>query len=256
MPTIDENLNWAKAEAWTDHGEEWSTGFGDSHFMWHGFIMPRIAAHLPCRKGLEIACGHGRCTRFLARQCERLWAIDLTDEVVNAFRSRLSHVTNIDYARNDGMTLPMVESDSIDFAFSWDSPVHAESDVLDSYARELARVLRPGGWAFLHHSNLGAFMRADGSTDVKNKHWRAESMTAAKFRESCARAGLVCTAQELIPWGGAEFIDCFSTVSKPVSNSTFSTPTAIQEHPRFLDEAGNLKRLRTIYGPAGRVTPA
>lgn len=247
MPTIEENFHWARAETWSDHGEEWSSGFGDSHMMWHGFIMPRIARHLPCANALEIACGHGRCTRFLAMRCERLWAVDLTHEVVEACRQRLSVFTNIEYAKTDGKTLPMIPDASLDFAFSWDSLVHAEADVLDSYVAELARTLRPGGCGFLHHSNLGAHAGPDGVIAVANKHWRAESMTAARFRDACARVGLVCLAQELIPWGGAEYIDCFSSFLRPAS--PIDHATVIRHHSAFLVEAGHLRQLNGLYAP-------
>ncbi|CAG0969320.1 hypothetical protein PHYC_01155 [Phycisphaerales bacterium] len=245
MPSIEENLNWANAQAWTDHGEEWSSGFGDSHFMWHAFIMPRIAHHLPCERALEIACGHGRCTRFLARQCARLWAADLTREVIDACRERLASFTNIDYAQTDGKSLSMIPDNSLDFVFSWDSLVHAEADVMDAYLAELARTLRPGGFGFLHHSNLGAFRDAAGAVSVQHRHWRAESMTAPRFREACVRVGLTCLSQELIPWGGAEFIDCFSyfTRAKPPTDHT----TLVKEHPAFLSEAAAIRRLHEIY---------
>lgn len=237
MPSIEENLAWARAEAWSDHGEEWSSGFGDSHFMWYGFLLPRIARHLPCEQGLEIACGHGRCTRFLARNCARLWAVDLTQEVVDVCRERLAAFPNIQYAKTDGKTLPMVPDSSIDFAFSWDSLVHAERDVLDSYAKELGRVLKPGGYAFIHHSNLGAYRNDGGEITVKHKHWRAETMTAELMRESCKAAGLACVAQELIPWGGQEFTDCFSYVIKPAGLSTLTEPK-VREHAGISPKQG------------------
>jgi hypothetical protein len=61
----------------------------------------------------------------------------------------------------------MIENGSIDFAFSFDSLVHAESDVMSSYAHELARVLKPGGVAFLHHSNLDAVRRRSVLYEVR-----------------------------------------------------------------------------------------
>jgi hypothetical protein len=45
----------------------------------------------------------------------------------------------------------MVADGSIEFAVSSDSLVHAEADVLESYASKLARVLNPSGVAFIHH---------------------------------------------------------------------------------------------------------
>ena len=61
---------------------------------------------------------------------------------------------------NDGHSLPMVGDTSIDFAFSFDSLVLVEADTLARYLSELARVLKPDGVAFLHHSNFGAYERS------------------------------------------------------------------------------------------------
>ena len=64
----------------------------------------------------------------------------------------------------------MVDDESIDFAFSADSLVHADLDVIAAYLSELARTLRPNGVGFIHHSNLGA------PTDLP----RARAMLAAR----------------------------------------------------------------------------
>jgi hypothetical protein len=53
----------------------------------------------------------------------------------------------------------MVETGSVDFVFSFDSLVHADAPTLEAYLRELTRVLRPGGVAFLHHSNMAMYAR-------------------------------------------------------------------------------------------------
>ena len=46
----------------------------------------------------------------------------------------------------------MAADASIDFAFSFDSLVHAEANILESYISELARVLKANAIAFIHHS--------------------------------------------------------------------------------------------------------
>jgi hypothetical protein len=46
----------------------------------------------------------------------------------------------------------MIADGSIDLAFSFDSLVHAEADVLSFYLAQLATKLRSDGVAFIHHS--------------------------------------------------------------------------------------------------------
>lgn len=57
--------------------------------------------------------------------------------------------------------------DSIDLAFSFDSLVHAEQDVLAGYLSVFATKLKPGGTAVLHHSNLGQFGYLRGLRAIK-----------------------------------------------------------------------------------------
>src|SRR5262249_46593755 len=145
---IDRNRSfWAKYE-WPQDGDEWSAALGGTQAMWYGVILPRIHAFLPNRNVLEIAPGHGRCTQFLLPHAEHLTIVDLVPECIEACRRRFASASNIEYAVNDGRTLPMVNTSSIDFAFTWDSLVHVEREPVESYVRELARVLTPGGFAF------------------------------------------------------------------------------------------------------------
>ena len=65
--------------------------------------------------------------------CERLVIVDLTERCIEDCRERFADSTNIEYHVNDGRSLEMVEDGSIDFAFSFDSLVHVELDVLDAY---------------------------------------------------------------------------------------------------------------------------
>jgi SAM-dependent methyltransferase len=141
----------------------------------------------------------------------------------------------------------MVDDASIDFAFSFDSLVHAESDAVSSYVSELARVLKPGGVAFIHHSNLGAIRRLLW-TKVKCRmsgtsldlHGRASSMSADKMRAFAERSGMSCLQQELAPWEQSwpMLLDCMSTIV----NRSGKECVVIENH-RFMEEAAAIKRI-------------
>ncbi len=122
-------------------------------------LLPRV---FPFLKGriLEIAPAGGRWTQFLQAHCASLIGVDLAQSCVEKCTERFRHYPNLEFKVNDGLTFPMVEDRSIDFAFSFDLLVHVESDVMSSYANELARVLKPGAVAFIQHSNLDAFRRS------------------------------------------------------------------------------------------------
>ena len=247
MPSIEENKQiWETTYDWSRRGDEWSGCWGSPRAQWLGCLLPRVFPFLGGRI-LEIGPGYGRWTQFLEAHCESLIGIDLAPSCVEQCEQRFRDCGNLAFKLNDGLRFPMVDDASIDFAFSFDSLVHAESDVLSSYVSELARVLKPGGVAFIHHSNLGA-MRPLWWNKLKSRiyrmsfdrHARASSMSADKMREFVDRSGMWCLQQELIPWmtGWPMLLDCMSTII----NSPAKECIVIENH-RFREEAAAIQRI-------------
>jgi SAM-dependent methyltransferase len=251
MASIYENRQqWDRVYAWSQEGDEWSESWGTVHAQWVGCLLPRV---FPFLKGriLEIAPGYGRWTQFLQPHCSSLIGIDLAQGCVERCAERFGHHPNLEFKVNDGLTFPTIENGSIDFAFSFEALVHAESDVMSSYANELARVLKPGGVAFIHHSNLNAVRRRSVIDKIKRRlarvplsyHWRALSMSAEKMRTFVERAGMMCVQQEIIPWGtGWPFmIDCMSTIVNSPGNRCH-----VVRNPRFMEEAAAIQRISSL----------
>jgi SAM-dependent methyltransferase len=247
VPSIEENLARWTTYDWSRHDEEWSEVWGTSSAIWHASLLPRVEPFLGSAQTiLEIAPGYGRFTRFLKDYCRRLVLVDLTARCIEACRARFAEQPHIEYHVNDGLTLPAVSDRSIDFAFTFDSLVHAEGDVIQSYLGELARVLSPDGVAFLHHSNLGAFQDpATGKLSIENKHWRATSVSAAMVSGWSARYDLACPIQEIVNWGVPELTDCFSIVT-PRGSRWDREPRCV-ENPRFMDEALRIGGIVELY---------
>ncbi|HOS97492.1 MAG TPA: glycoside hydrolase family 99-like domain-containing protein, partial [Deltaproteobacteria bacterium] len=240
-------VQWSNYE-WTEGGDEWSACWGGTEQLWKRTIQPRIASFLPAAHILEIAPGFGRCTQYLVPQCTKLTLVDLTEKCIEACRRRFRGHSHIRYFVNDGKSLDMLEDGSIDFAFSWDSLVHVEKDVMRSYLHELAAKLRPGGAGFLHHSNIGAFLDpATGKLTVENRHWRGENMSAQLFRDYCQEAGLKCVSQEILAWGGTVLNDCISVFVKEPGYDP--KKTVVVENPDFMEESRGRKTPPDVYGP-------
>ncbi len=262
MPTVEENISeWGSRYDWSHRGDDWSAPFGGSERLWWGIVHPRILAFLPAPHILEIAPGHGRMTQFLLRSCTRLTAVDVTESCVVACRERFAGVDRLELHLNDGRSLPMVADRSIDFAFSFDSLVHVDADVIGDYMRELARVLAPDGVAFIHHSNAGAFLQpVDRLTDRWaprlgarvarrcNRNWRSADVSAALARELAAEAGLSCVVQETVNWLARLPTDCFSTITR--RGSRWDRPPVAVRNLRFMREARRLRALAELYGDA------
>src|SRR6266487_5176493 len=158
MPTVKDNLHmWNTKYEWEKDGEEWSRHWGGSEAQWFGSVYPRIHAFLPTPTILEIAPGFGRWTNYLRNYCKHLIVVDLAENCIKACQQRFASDLNITYHVNDGRSLEMIPDNTIDFIFSFDSLVHAEGDVMQTYLNQLTKKLKPNGVGFIHHSNIGEY---------------------------------------------------------------------------------------------------
>ena len=192
---VAKNLKrWDKDHAWPEHGDEWNrqaAACGIDYPQWKASLVAHlIAPHVgPATHVLEIAPGHGRWTEYLIARAGRVTAVDLSPSCIDYCRQRFAGAANVDYHVTDGTSLP--PDAQVDFVWSFDAFVHMDRDVIASYLREIARVLKPGGAAIVHHSNVADF---ETHTQAKAEGWRAP-MTAALFAELARDAGLAVEDQ-------------------------------------------------------------
>ena len=268
MPTIEENRSlWGETYTWTEAGEEWSRHWGSARMQWYGSLLPRISAFVPAETILEIAPGYGRWTAFLKDLCSELIIVDLSEKCIDRCRQRFADCSHISYFVNDGMSLEMVVDGSVDFIFTFDSLVHAEDVVLKAYVAEFAKKLRPNGAAFIHHSNLGEYIRRIkmqcglalipmlpgllkrlGIWDDDNLigQWRARSMTAAKMALFAKDHNLQCVSQELITWESRfALVDCLSIIVP--RRSEWARENRVFRNTNFMAEARSLSDLSRLY---------
>jgi SAM-dependent methyltransferase len=233
--TVEENRARWESRNWPVMMERWSSRWGGPDYQWWGSIYPRVMAFLPAHTILEIATGHGRWTPYLLRFCDRFVGVDLLESCAAACRERFSD-EHASFHANDGASLTMV--DEADFVFSFDSLVHAELDVMSAYVGEIARILSPGGAAFIHHSNL-AGQQVGQDEQVRSPSWRARSVNAELVAEQCEAHGL-SVRQEIISWRGGAPIDCFSLISR-------SGPSERRVNIRFAEEVERSAQIADLY---------
>lgn len=273
MPSVtwsQERWNNKRHWDWADGGETWSANWGGSAAQWLTTIHPRLAPFLPAKSLVEIAPGNGRWTQYLLPHCKSYIGVDVADLAVTTCNERFAGRSGVEFAVNDGLSLPMVPHRSTDLIFSFDSLVHAEEDVIGAYLLEFRRVLDPvSGVAFIHHSNLGAY-RASASmrdlfghvfdafprptktmmTRIGLADWhgcRGRSMTAARFAELARSAGLSCIGQEIISWISPLLIDCISILTLPGSDLDRKPVYATNRH--FHAAARSSAACALVYGP-------
>jgi SAM-dependent methyltransferase len=212
MPSVEWNKTKWGNFSWPKRGEEWSVAWGSASVEWSATLFPRIFSLLPVREMVEIAPGYGRWTSYLLDHCEHLTAVDLNPNCVAFCEERFAPAVAAGRCRfvtNDGFTLPGVADESVDLVFSFDSLVHVEQDVIDGYLSEAARVLRDGGHAFLHHSNL-----ADLTSNSEGTLGRGVSVGASTVRAAAEARGLQVRVQERITWQGTTLRDCITLLTK------------------------------------------
>lgn len=274
MPSLNWNREaWEGTAVWADGGDDWSASWGGPEPQWVGCVHPRIARFLPARHILEIAPGFGRWTQFLLDHCDSLMGVDLSRRCVAACRERFAADARATFSANNGHSLPMVPDGWVDLAFSFDSLVHVESDVMAGYLSELTTKLSDHGVAVLHHSSAHPYahslpyrqrlFRAVNKLPAARRellngtvgraglldwgHKRATTVSARRVVKICDSVGLTCVAQELANWGSARLlIDCVSVITRP--GSKWDQPYRLVENRRFMDEAAS-----TRFAAVGRV---
>jgi SAM-dependent methyltransferase len=94
---------------------------------------------------LEIGCGAGRVTRALSKIFGEVHAVDVSGEMVARAQAALHDRPNVTIYQNNGCDLAVVPPLVFDFAFSSHVFQHIPSRiVIESYVREVRRLLRPG----------------------------------------------------------------------------------------------------------------
>jgi len=257
MPTVEKNLHlWNQQYNWKDAGDEWSQWWGGPERQWKFSILPRIKRFLPVGSILEIAPGYGRWTTHLKDLCDSLTVVDLSPNCIEYCQNRFKETPHIQYYVNEGKNLEMIDDNSIDFIFSFDSLVHVEEDVIEAYLNQLGRKLTRNGVGFIHHSNAGEYRRMfkmisnlpEKGANILAKlglldslSMRALSMSVIRFGALANKAGLTCINQEKVNWGGRRLIDCISTFTR--EGSKWDQPNQIKRNPYFMSEAKRIAKM-------------
>jgi SAM-dependent methyltransferase len=208
---IEEQRLWNNEDLWSVDGHEWSKSFGTTEDLWNNEIFDKIK-EFRGKKILEIAPGFGRITQFLSILASELIVVDLNPTCIEKTKSKLKHHV-LAYFVNDGKSIPKVRDNSQDLVFSFDSFVHMHANVTEEYVKEIYRVLKPGGQAFIHHS----WFYGGNDESFKNIAGRA-NMSPEIFKDLVEQNNMIIISQDTIQfepkglWNGT---DCISIFRKP-----------------------------------------
>lgn len=215
-------LQWDRDYAWPQGGDEWqgqARADGHDYAAWKLSVERElIGAWLPAGgRLLEIGPGHGRWTGALAGKSRQLVLVDVSPACLDHCRDRFAGTLPLRCHLGAGADLPADLTAAVDGIWSFDALVHVAPDDLRRYLHEIARVLRPGGVALLHHAGrrhwslplaglvrrgllpARAYRWLSVGLDDGGDGWRSE-VSPMLVRRWAADAGLVVVAQ-LRRWG-------------------------------------------------------
>lgn len=121
--------------------------FADRYNHW---IFSQIVPHLG-DKVLEVGCGNGNFTVFLAEHCSEVVAVDLNEEYVAKAQQRLQG--------KQGVKILVADATNTDWQGSFDSIImldvleHIEDDI--TMLKDLGKCLKPGGKLIIKVPALG-----------------------------------------------------------------------------------------------------
>lgn len=106
---------------------------------------------------LELGCGNGRMTDFFADNFKKVYAVDISDEMIELSRKRLANKMNIDYIISDGEKINLPDN-SVGFVFSYAVLQHFPSrKMVRNVLKEFYRVMNFGGVAKLQFRGRAAY---------------------------------------------------------------------------------------------------
>ena len=142
---------------------------------------------------VEIGCGIGRMTEWLAADFGLVDALDVSPAMIETARHRLVYLPNIAFHTGNGSDLAPLADASADLVFSYIVFQHIPSrEAIEGYVSEAARVLKSGG-AFkfqLNGDQSPAYLAHERDT------WLGEVFSAADVAQMLAAAGLTPIAAE------------------------------------------------------------
>lgn len=173
----------------------------------HPFLKGR---NIDYEQTIDFACGYGRNAAKLADLATHVTLVDVNQDNIEHCRSKFRDGRKFSIVQNNGYDISELKDEGYTFVYSFDAMVHFDVELIICYLNEFRRVLRPGGHAFVHHSNYAERPGADFRT---NPSWR-NYMTAGLFEHLALKAGFAEVEQQVIDWGGTPEIDCLSLARK------------------------------------------
>jgi SAM-dependent methyltransferase len=224
----DESIKIHEIDHTPDIGEGWNYYYDNAEAKASAqiehYIVPVIDKHgIDLTKTLDFPSGRGRIAEALKKHYgDNIKTIAVCDSNANAIeycKNRLAGVNAEFYVNklHDTKTFPLpIEDESFTFIYSWDAMVHFSYKWLDFYFSEFERLLKPGGYLFVHHSNYGAedvYLPQPKSENWADNPGGRTPVSADDVKFIIGHYGFKIIEQNVIDWS-SEKLDCITVAVK------------------------------------------
>lgn len=128
-------------------------------------------------RALDIGCGSGKSTSTLISLGYDVTGMDFSEEAVSICKERFDGSARI--IRGNVLDIPFADS-SFDYVVAVHVLEHIPDDDMPVAAREIGRILRPGGWVFIRDFAPGD-MREKRRTDSEIDYYHREPADITRF---------------------------------------------------------------------------
>jgi cyclopropane fatty-acyl-phospholipid synthase-like methyltransferase len=155
-------------------------------------VLSDIEPHVKADSSvLEIGCGIGRMTIPLAKRFSKVYAVDVSPEMIRMAKARTRDHKNITLWANNGRDLRRLPAKHVDLVLSYVTLQHVPSrEAIMSYINDSYRVLRPGGiFKFQVHGREDTPESAEEEAQAERTTWRGVQFTEHEIVAATEAAG-------------------------------------------------------------------
>ncbi len=139
---------WERAYTSGQHAQQWDTPWSSPELA--GFLAG--SATIP-QRAIDLGCGTGADAVFLAQQGIEVIGLDISPTALDLGRQRAAKSgVEVEWVEGSVLDLPLPDA-HVDLAIDRGCLHHVPHDEQPAYAREAARVLRPGGVLLVREMN-------------------------------------------------------------------------------------------------------
>ncbi|MGG7153602.1 class I SAM-dependent methyltransferase, partial [Clostridium neonatale] len=189
----------------------------EAFYQYEKFIEPSIKKFSLLNNNsvvLDFACGKGRIAEVIRNKCRSLICCDISKEAIDSCKERFKKFENVKYIVGKENEIDFEDS-SIDFIYSWDAMVHFSYKNIDRYLCEFFRIVKPGGYVFIHYSNLlnEDFITQKSELGFENIYCRS-NIGKEDVEFLAIKHGFRVQCQDIIQWGEVKNLDCITILTK------------------------------------------